>query len=227
MADISIIELIISLAPLLMTGLIYWHWTEERSIIAWASARMLAQLLFMGYLLLFIFKLDHPLWVGGVIAVMTLGASWISTRPIRGKSIAIGPLMAAVTLSGFLHLCWIVFFVLQPDPWYAPHVVIPITGMVMANAMNAVSQCAERFWSDVENGMTYKNAANSAFQAAMIPQINTFMAVGIVSLPGMMTGQILSGVSPLIAVRYQIVIMAMVMGTAALGSSLYLLWNRR
>jgi putative ABC transport system permease protein len=96
--------------------------------------------------------------------------------------------------------------------------------MVMANSMNAVSLCAERYWSDLEQGNDRKDAAHTAMTAAMIPQINSLLAVGLVSLPGMMTGQILSGVSPLIAVRYQIVIMAMILSTAAFGSFIYLKW---
>ena len=95
--------------------------------------------------------------------------------------------------------------------------------MYFANTMNAISLAAERYHSELQNNQLADNARLTAFHAAMIPQINSLLAVGLVALPGMMTGQILSGVSPLIAVRYQIMIMAMILGTAGLGAAL-MLW---
>ena len=88
-------------------------------------------------------------------------------------------------------------------------IVIPLAGMIYANAMNAVSLGAERYESELEHGEV--TARSRAFRSALIPQVNAFLAVGLVSLPGMMTGQILSGVDPLIAVRYQMMVMAMVL----------------
>jgi len=87
--------------------------------------------------------------------------------------------------------------------------------------MNSVSLAAERFHSELQN-KTYIQARNIAFQAAMIPIINSLFAVGLVSLPGMMTGQILSGISPFIAARYQIMVMAMIFGASGLSTALYL-----
>jgi putative ABC transport system permease protein len=159
--------------------------------------------------------------------MMSIGAGWISGRAIRAYKKSILPIIGSVIVSGALNLAWILIFILQPEPWFSASIVIPITGMVMANSMNAVSLCAERYWSERSNQYDHQNAAKTAMTAAMIPQINALLAVGIVSLPGMMTGQILSGVSPLIAVRYQIVIMAMILSTAAFGSFLYLWWYAR
>jgi putative ABC transport system permease protein len=95
--------------------------------------------------------------------------------------------------------------------------------MYFANTMNAISLAAERYHSELHNHQPENKARLSAFHASMIPQINSLLAVGIVALPGMMTGQILSGVSPLIAVRYQIMIMAMILGTTGMGAAL-MLW---
>ena len=103
--------------------------------------------------------------------------------------------------------------------------MIPLAGMIYANAMNAVSIAIERFDYEREKG-SYEQARFLAFKAAMIPQINVLLAVGLVSLPGMMTGQILSGVSPLIAARYQIVVMAMVLGSSGISTILFLLWQK-
>ena len=88
--------------------------------------------------------------------------------------------------------------------------MIPLAGMAFANAMNSVSLASERLQAEIDNGNSGIKARNTAFQASLIPTINSLFAVGLVSLPGMMTGQILSGVSPLIAVRYQIMVMCMI-----------------
>jgi putative ABC transport system permease protein len=95
--------------------------------------------------------------------------------------------------------------------------------MYFANAMNAISLAAERYHSELHNGVPAEKARLTAFHTSMIPQINGLLAVGLVALPGMMTGQILAGVSPLIAVRYQIMIMAMILGTAGIGAAM-MLW---
>jgi putative ABC transport system permease protein len=94
--------------------------------------------------------------------------------------------------------------------------------MIFASAMNTVSVAAERFAMEIKQGMESINARNHAFKAGLIPIFNSLLAVGLVSLPGMMTGQILSGVSPLIAVRYQIVVMCMITGAAGMATALYL-----
>ena len=100
--------------------------------------------------------------------------------------------------------------------------MIPIAGMIFANAMNSISLAIERLESELANDVDYDVARKIAFQASMIPIINSLFAVGLVSLPGMMTGQILSGVSPLIAVRYQIVVMCMIFGSGGITSAYFL-----
>jgi putative ABC transport system permease protein len=97
--------------------------------------------------------------------------------------------------------------------------------MLYANCMNAVSLVAERFEKEREVHQ-YEKARSIAFRASLIPQINAFLAVGLVSLPGMMTGQILSGVDPIIAVRYQIMVMFMVLGSSGISTILYL-WQKK
>ena len=94
--------------------------------------------------------------------------------------------------------------------------------MIFANAMNSVSLAAERLTAEMERDVQYEQARNIAFRASLIPIINSLLAVGLVSLPGMMTGQILSGISPLIAVRYQIMVMCMVFASAGISSACFL-----
>jgi len=88
--------------------------------------------------------------------------------------------------------------------------------------MNAVSIAAERFESELSRESIYREARATAYKAALIPIINALFAVGLVSLPGMMTGQILSGVDPLIAVRYQMMVMLMILGSAGISVAIYL-----
>ena len=112
--------------------------------------------------------------------------------------------------------------VLDLPRWFEPSFVVPLAGMIFANTMNTVSLAAERFESERGGGVDVVLARRTALDAALIPQINGLLAVGLVSLPGMMTGQILSGVEPLVAVRYQIMVMCMVFGAGGLGATVYL-----
>ena len=93
---------------------------------------------------------------------------------------------------------------LDLDPWYEPRFLIPLAGMIFANSMNAVSISAERFESEMERNTDYEEARATSYKAALIPIINALFAVGLVSLPGMMTGQILAGSLPIKAIKYQL-----------------------
>jgi len=114
--------------------------------------------------------------------------------------------------------------VLTLEPWYQPQFMIPLAGMIFANSMNSISLAVERLNAEKNRNVPYTEARNIALQAALIPVINALFAVGLVSLPGMMTGQILSGVSPLIAIRYQIMVMCMVFGSAGISAACFLSW---
>jgi putative ABC transport system permease protein len=94
--------------------------------------------------------------------------------------------------------------------------------MIFANAMNSISLAADRFAAEIGRAPDFEQARNTAFKASLIPITNSLFAVGLVSLPGMMTGQILSGISPLIAARYQIMVMCMVYGSAGISSACFL-----
>ena len=154
---------------------------------------------------------------------MTIIAGWIAIRPVRHQRGYFIPALLALLLTVSLHLLISVGLVLQPDSWFEPRLLIPLAGMYFANTMNAISLAAERYQAERRNQVDATQARLNAFHAAMIPQINSLLAVGLVALPGMMTGQILSGVSPLIAVRYQIMIMTMILGSAGIGAAL-MLW---
>lgn len=94
--------------------------------------------------------------------------------------------------------------------------------MIFSASMTNISLALERLSAELKHDKSFVTARDIAFRTSMIPIINSFLAVGLISLPGMMTGQILSGVSPLIAVRYQIMVMCMIFGAAGLSTVCFL-----
>ena len=99
--------------------------------------------------------------------------------------------------------------------------------LIFANSMNSISLAAERLNAEIERDVAYDQARKIALQASLIPIVNSLFAVGLVSLPGMMTGQILSGISPLVAVQYQIVVMCMIFGASGMAATIYLVLAKR
>ena len=128
----------------------------------------------------------------------------------------------ALAIGGLTTLALVTQGVLDLTPWYWPNYFIPLAGMILANGMNSVSLAADRLQAEIGRDVPYDKARNIAFRASLIPITNSLFAVGLVSIPGMMTGQILSGVSPLIAARYQIMVMCMVFGGAGISSAVFL-----
>ena len=221
-AEISWYSLLWCLLPIGLSLWVYILWKGQWQDIVVASVRMVLQLVAIGYVLLFLFDYPSP-WISLlVVSIMMFAAAWISIRPVRHHPGFFVPSLIALVISVALHLIISLFFVLSLENWYEPRVVIPLAGMYFANTMNAISLAVERFHAELHEGKEKTVARLIAFRAAMIPQVNSLLAVGLVSLPGMMTGQILSGISPLIAVRYQIMIMAMILGTCAVGSAIVL-----
>ncbi|MBE0498724.1 MAG: ABC transporter permease [Campylobacterales bacterium] len=226
MQTIALESLLYMLLPLLIVGYVYYRWIGDAKEVAYASARMVVQLLLIGYALSFIFANDS-LWLGAFILLFMISlSSLIALRNFKEKSLkSYALLFAAIALGGSFNLAIVMVLVLDMATLYRPEVLIPLAGMIYANAMNAVALCAERFESEILIN-SYVSARKTSFKASMIPQINALLAVGLVSLPGMMTGQILSGVDPLIAVRYQMVVMAMVLGSAGISTILFLYWQK-
>jgi putative ABC transport system permease protein len=128
----------------------------------------------------------------------------------------------AMFISAFSVTVLTLVAIIGPDPWYRPQYSIPLLGMLLGNTMNGIAlgldRLTEGVWREadvIENrlmlGQTASEAVDafrrSAVRAGMIPIINAMAAAGLVSLPGMMTGQILAGSPPAVAVKYQILIM--------------------
>lgn len=222
MHDISWLGLGLCFVPIVLVAIIYWCWFGDVAELLSASARMFAQLIGVGYLLVVIFENPSPWLSLLILTVMFAAAAWISIRPVKHHPNILKPATIALSVSVLVHLAFSIFAILQADTWYDPRLLIPLAGMYFSNTMTCVSLTAERYYAELNHGRSAVDSQKIAFQTAMIPRINSLLAVGIVSLPGMMTGQILAGASPLVAVRYQIMIMTMILGTSAVGSFLFL-----
>ena len=220
MENIPLINLFYSLFPLLIVGYFYYKYTNDKYEIFYSTLRMILQLLLIGYALLYIFD-NKNVGIGLLIVFFMLVVScMIILRNTKNKSKEhYFTIFAASSLSSLSNLFIVLVFVLEIK-YYEPSIIIPIAGMIFANTMNSVSICIERFEKEIELN-SFEKAREYAFKASLIPQINSLLAVGLVSLPGMMTGQILAGIDPLIAVRYQIMIMIMLLSTAGLSVIIY------
>ncbi len=220
---ISLLDLFWVMIPVAVVIVIYMRWTQDRATLFYALFRMLIQLILIGYVLTYIFASDSPYLVVMILSVMLVAASIISLRPLQKKNKSLyWNAFISIFLGGIFTLLMVIFGVLDLNPWYEPKFLIPIAGMIFANSMNAVSIAAERFESEQERDRSYMDARATAYKAALIPIVNALFAVGLVSLPGMMTGQILSGIDPLIAVRYQMMVMLMILGSAGISVAIYL-----
>ena len=184
---------------------------------------MLGQLVLMGYFLSYIFNSNSSLTILCILISMVLVASWIALRILNKKRInLLKYAFIAIAISGGINLFIVTHLLLQLDPWYMPRFMVPLAGMIFSSAMNGVSLAAERLLAEIDKGIIYDDARRIAFNASLIPIINSLFAVGLVSLPGMMTGQILSGISPLTAARYQIMVMCMIFNSVGLASYIFL-----
>lgn len=221
--NISLLDLLWVMIPVVVVIVIYMRWTDDRSTLFYALFRMLIQLILIGYVLTYIFESKSPYLVVFILSVMLIAASMISLRPVqkRQKSLYLYAFVS-ITVGGIFTLIIVTTGVLELSFWFEPRILIPLAGMIFANSMNAVSIAAERFESEMSRENSYINARATSYKAALIPIINALFAVGLVSLPGMMTGQILSGVDPLIAVRYQMMVMLMILGSAGISVAVYL-----
>lgn len=203
-----------------------------------SSLRMVIQLALLGIVLKQIFSLSSPFPVMGLAIAMTIIAGVSSVRRIEHRFDHIMPTaIFSVWASSWLVTTITVMVVVSPDPWYRPQVVIPLIGMVLGNSLTGISLAMDQFVKGLNQrrgevemklclGATRWEACrdvfSSASRTAMIPILNTMSVAGIVSLPGMMTGQLLAGANPIQAVQYQIVIMFVIAAAIAFGVMLAL-----
>ncbi|MBT7950765.1 MAG: ABC transporter permease [Gammaproteobacteria bacterium] len=222
--SIPLFNLAIAFVPAFAVLLILAKWSLNASNALHAIIRMLIQLLIIGYFLTYIFEAKHAWVILFILTAMVLASSWIALGTIKSiRYLLFKHAFLSIAFGGGITLALITQGVLVLKPWYLPQLMIPLAGMIFANSMNSISLAAERLNAELERNVPYNEARNIALHAALIPIINSLFAVGLVSLPGMMTGQILSGVSPLIAIRYQIMVMCMIFGSSGISAACFLM----
>ena len=221
---IPLSKLIVVLIPTSLVIAILYSLSLEWKHSLYAVSRMLIQLILIGYFLSYIFLSDNFSIILLMLILMVFVASWIALGTISDKRNKLfKSAFISITVGGGINLLLVTQFVLELDPWYMPRYMIPIAGMIFASSMNGVSLAAERMRAELKRNLSYDNAKGIALKTALIPITNSLFAVGLVSLPGMMTGQILSGLSPLVAVRYQIMVMCMIFSSVGISSYLFLI----
>lgn len=224
-AIISEFRLMLLLIPVAIACFLYFYFTKEIKQVLLAFLRMVVQLVSLGFVLLSLFQWENP-YVCFLLTIFVLVVSaFIITRNTKNRKKTIAVVFLAQALGAIPLLFFVIYFVLQVPSFSPPTYYITLLGMTISNSMNALTLSLERYDSEIYLGKTYKEARSKSFTVSMIPSINGLLAVGLVSIPGMMTGQILAGVSPFIAVRYQIVIMCMTFcaSSFSVASLLYLL----
>lgn len=214
------------------SSLVYKLGLEKDLIVG--TIRTFAQLFLMGYALTLIFALNLGWVVVGIYALMIGFAALTIKGRIKEKSVPFFlPTFFSMMFSYMTVTILITGVIVGADPWWKPQYFIPLGGMVVGNSMTAIAISLDRMFSELRSrsdevemmlslGADYKEASREVFtdamKAGMIPSINSMMGVGVVFIPGMMTGQILAGSDPLVAIRYQIVVMLMLVGSTAIGA---------
>lgn len=207
--------------------------TEKRLLLA--ATRMVVQLTLVGLVLKALFATVSP-WLTllvGLLMVAFAGREAISRQDrsfvgLWGYGLGtVSMLAAAGTVTVFALATQF-----HADPWYDPRYAIPILGMILGNTMTGVSLALDRLLAEADTGrikiearlalghpfrLAMQEPIKNAMRAGLIPTINGMAAAGVVSLPGMMTGQILAGVEPVQAVKYQLLVMFLIAGGTALG----------
>ncbi len=207
----------------------------QRQIII-AAARMTVQLMLIGFVLKALFSYVHLGWIVVVAFVMLLAAGReVTVRQKRRFAGWWGFGLGTVSMfiSSFSITVLALTVIIGPQPWYEPQYAIPLLGMLLGNTMNGVSIGLDRLTAAAWDQRTLiegrlmlgsawhqaiENLRSESIRSGLIPIINSMMAAGLVSLPGMMTGQILGGNPPMEAVKYQILIMFLIAGGTGLGT---------
>jgi putative ABC transport system permease protein len=234
--ELSYVDLGLAAALIIVNGVISiaLGLRLERSLLL-ASVRTIVQLLLVGLVLESVFAVREWYIVLALLLVMTIiaGVAAVGRMDRRYRGVYVDSIIAVWSSSWIVAAYALLVIMRDVQPWYHPQYAIPLAGMILGNSLNGISLGLNRLSEQLATrrdqveamltlGATRWEAARGiirqAIHTGMIPIINSMMVVGIVSLPGMMTGQLLSGVSPLQAVRYQIVIMFLIAAATALGT---------
>jgi len=234
---LSSFDLAIAAGLIVLLALLSWRLRlgQEKALLI-AATRTTVQLLLIGWVLKALFAVSDWYWVALMALVMWLAAgreaSARQRRPLAGGW-GFGVGTASMFVSSLAVTVLALLAIVQPDPWYTPQYAIPLLGMLLGNTMNGIALGLDRLtveaWDQRETiearlllgqsgEASLRETRREAMRTGMIPIVNAMAAAGIVSLPGMMTGQILAGAPPIEAVKYQILIMFLITVGTGLGT---------
>ena len=218
---------------LILLGIVKYKSVGHKNQIILASIRMTLQLILVGYVLTYIF--DNPgiiLTMGILVTMETFAIFNIFSRVQNHISKSLKKIIAISMITGTtISIFYFLLIVINLQPWFKPQYFIPLSGMLIGNSMTGIALGVEGLINGIkDNKQMIENAlmlgahpihasreiSNRAFYNAILPTLNSMLGMGIVFLPGMMTGQILAGTAPLTAIRYQIAIMMGILGSVTL-----------
>ena len=223
---------------LILLAIVKYKKIGNQGQIILASLRMTLQLVIVGFILTYIFQNPNPFIIIGILILMEGFAIFnIFGRVQREISKNLKMVIAFAMISGTLiSILYFILIVVNLEPWFKPHYFIPLSGMLIGNSMTGISLGVEGLVNGIkdnkdliENALMLgadpveasKEISNRAFYNAILPTLNSMLGMGIVFLPGMMTGQMLAGAPPITAIKYQIAIMMGILGSVTL--TVYLL----
>jgi len=235
--ELSPWDLTLAAGLVLLLALMSWHLrlgVERRVLIA--AVRSAVQLILLGLVLKVLFELKSPPWIGTLALFMLTVAGWeVMARQkhqYRGLwGMGIGTL--SMFLSSFSVTLLALLVIIRVEPWYQPQYLIPLLGMMLGNTMTGIAVALDdltrhawesrgRIEARLLLGANWNTAIadirREALRSGLIPIVNAMATAGIVSLPGMMTGQILAGSPPMEAAKYQLMIMFLISAGTGLGS---------
>ena len=243
--DISFLHLLLAYAFVLILLLFFKiRNIPEEKLLFIATFRMTIQLTLTGYLLTYIFRIDNLFLTVAIICIMEV-FSILNIKNIVKRNIPkqmIKTISYSMVIGNISTLFFFLLIVVHPIPLFNPRYWIPLAGMIIGNAMTGMSIGVKTLLDGVKDNSSkiqtalnlgaepqeaLKEITNKSFESAILPTLNSMIGMGIVFLPGMMTGQILSGASPLSAIRYQIAIMLGITGSVALSIFIFtnFVWN--
>ncbi len=232
--DIGTLELCCAAGLLLVAGIVSWRLAlgQGRAIVV-AGVRSFVQLLAMGFLLIYLFQYQSWWLVLLVLVAMGISAAQIAVGRVKQKVRGLwGNAFISIFVSSMIIAFIVVDGIIQADPWYSARQLVPISGMILGNAMSATAVAIDRLFSDMDSrsdeifslvalGATPREAALGSIRAAVgagiTPTLATMCGAGIVQIPGMMSGQILAGADPVVAAKYQIVVLLMMSAATTLS----------
>ena len=248
---LSMADLIIAAMLVALNGAISFAYglKLEKSLTI-ASLRMIVQLAVVALVLKFIFAQTSALWtlLFGVVMAIAAAGEIVMRQERRFKGWRAILLSSSPAFLAGLITTFIALAVIQPSPWYAPRFLLPILGMLVGNALSGVALVLDSMTSAAgrERGQiearlalgasrftAFENILRRSLKTGLMPILNAMAAAGVVSLPGMMTGQILAGIDPVEAAKYQVMIMFLIAGATAVAvlaggiASVHLLTDER